>query len=448
MPSISDQNALNEPAPNFVGVVEIPTKLKNGFGSALREKGLLCSLLIFAFLLTTNRYFSLKDDPEFISITAGDVWDYAAIADAAPALPSKILAYHHAQRFALPALAGLMGSWLGISNEWAMRAMVMIILLSAILLSERFANTLGFGTDMRTVLTALIFLNPYSARIGLAMPFMGNDLGFVLGLILILSGLYMKQAWRMLVGSIIAILCRQTAILFIFPMGFFFFARTKRYPIERLAAGACAVVVLAGYFFTGKIAASMSLQSQNLETLTGLFFWMAKDFDLKLLALEFGGRPLAALAVAVAALFLIAQHWSQNNASSGHRKKISRDHQTLCANAFLLTAGLIALQPILGGPAFGNLPRLIVLALWALVFGVALLLRDSNKTVKIRIPKWVLIPLLISLALHSFHHLFTWPGQFLLNGDPRWFFTMQAALCALLLAGFAVRSHLSVPNHL
>ena len=80
--------------------------------------------LVFLFLILTNRYYSTASDSEYITRSAGDVWDYQAIADAAPALPKDRYPYHHSQRFALPLLAGLIGKVAGIPNEWVMRGIV------------------------------------------------------------------------------------------------------------------------------------------------------------------------------------------------------------------------------------------------------------------------------------------------------------------------------------
>ena len=396
-------------------------------------KRFIPSLFVFVFILVTNRYFSVQKDQAFITATAGDVFSYQAITDAAPQLPSEAQIYHHAQRFALPFFVGVIGNGFGIPNEWVMRFVVCLMLLAGILLTDGFATKLGYSPGARLALVALIFLNPYVARISLAMPFMGNDLGFILGLILTFTGLFLQSPIRMVAGSLLAILCRQTAILFAFPMTFYFVLATwyglKSYR-ERMAAIACSAIVVAGYFLTGFVASHFSGPSINLSTLTGLFDWWSNHFDLHLLLLEFVAKGIGTFLVSLTGFGLILFYLGKPH------REIRDIRVTLGAVSFLLTSVLIAMQPILGGPEFGNLPRLSVLGLWSLLFGMALLHRGETIPVQTpRIPPRVLITLLMVLALNSLHHLFSWPGHLIFQSEGQWFFLLQLILGGFLLFG-------------
>jgi hypothetical protein len=213
----------------------------------------------------------------------------------------------------------------------------------------------------------------------------------------------------------------------------FFFVAAGRYRLaglrERLGALACAVLVVAGYAWTNSVAAGLSSHSHNLETLTGLFTWLARDFSLPQLA-AFLGRGIATFAVPVAALGGLVFRSPQPLST------VAWNRAARCAARLHLTAVLIGLQPLLGGPSLGNLPRLSALGLWCLVFGAAIFLRRRGEFPALpRFSPKAASALGIVLALHSFHHLFSWPGGIFLNEDPRGFLLLQLALSGLLLAG-------------
>jgi hypothetical protein len=394
--------------------------------------------LPLAFLLATNSYYSVASDKDLIGRSAGDVWSYLAIAEAAPRLPAGQVPYHHAQRFVLPYLAGLIADALGVPCDWVMRALAIIVLLVSIQLTDRFAVGLGCAPRVRLVLTSLVFLNPYAARMTLAFPFMVNDLGFGLGLVLAFSGLVLGFPGRIVLGSLVAILCRQTAVVFALPLAWFFLAGTCRrlaMPKERFAAVASALVVIVGYHLTGLVAATFSERSQNLTAVSNLFSWWVDRFDLQLLVLELGARGAAAWAVTAAGLWLLVPHLS---------REYGRDRDartTLCAVVLVAVAALTVLQPILGGPEAGNFPRLSVLGLWPLVFGVLLWTRRRRHAAPPPMSPPMVAVLGVVLAFHSLHHVYSWPGRVILLGDPRWFFGLQLTLCGALLIGRIAASH-------
>jgi len=392
--------------------------------------------LFFIFVLITNRYYSVDNDQDFISTAAGDVFSYRVIAESAPEMPKMQIPFQHAQRFLVPYSAGILAKFLGLRVELVMRLLVSGIFFLCLIFSDRFLNKLNVPNYVGTVLIFLVFANPYLVRIGLALPFLINDLGFVMGLILALQGLYLHESITLFIGIIVSVLCRQTSMVMIFPLAVSFISECYR---GRWKSSFCIAnissisFILIGYIGTAKIAYMMSDVSYNVDHIIGMLNWIANDFDLKML-IDFLVRGATAFLVVIAILAFIFIKWKPMPYSY-------RWDDCLPPLLLIFASGLIALQPILAGPKVtgGNLARLSVLGLWGLVFGVAGFFYRKSESESPLVIGTYRVTLLILIGAHSFHHLFSWPGTWLLHAKPELFLALQVLISTLVVSVLGIQ---------
>jgi hypothetical protein len=144
---------------------------------AARWTGRWGYLLIFVYVIGTNCYYGITTDRALIDRTVKDVWSYWRIAEAAPHLPGPAtLPFHHAQRFFVPAVVGLVAKTSGLPTETVARAAVVLLFIGCLALTRRLFVGLAASATAALFLASLVFLNPYGLRLVLAFPFMVNDL--------------------------------------------------------------------------------------------------------------------------------------------------------------------------------------------------------------------------------------------------------------------------------
>ena len=389
-------------------------------------------LLIFLFVVLTNRYYFTADDPEFITSAAGDTWSYKSIADSAPALPEVKMPYHYAQRFIVPYLVGIIAKAACAPTEWVMRFLVAAFFLGSLGLTWRFCRLLTMPFAPSFALSFMVFSNPYLVRLDLAFPYFVNDSGFVFGLILLLSGIHFRSSPQLVLGATIAILCRQTAMILILPLSILLFLESISRPFARsrfIAIVGTLLILVASYMMESKVALRMSTKPNTLDYISGLLPWLSHEFDFKIL-LDFLVRGGTAFFVTVSILWILFRQ----NVFSGD---FIQDRNNQSIGLFLMTFGLIALQPILGGPHLtgGNVARLSVMGLWPLVFCWPLIRNFSvNPSAVGKLAfeaKWKV--LVAVLAVASFHHLFSWPGSILFRSSPFAFAVSQIVIATVII---------------
>ena len=356
---------------------------------------------LFVALALTNRY----EDPAQPTFTGpGDVYAYVTLAQSAPGLPythppRDLFAFHHAQRLAIPYVLGLIHDAVPVPIHRLFQAAVVVSGLAILLLFARMLDDLAVGRRQAGIVLAVLALNPWAFRPYLTFPEMVADLGFVLGLAILLRGLLSGNPAALLVGQLVASLSRQTGLLIV-PMVVWWLWRDRTTwggiaRSERLTLGLTTLVLAAGvYAGTGHVAARFAGDDVNAVHILGIGEWMASEFDLAVLA-AFLLRAAAAALIPLAFFLALVRRW-----------RAHREHSD-CFPLLLFVSICIAAQPLLGGPDItaGNGPRLVTLGLLPLCLALAIKLRDAGVFVDTGGVRP--LPLIVALlALASLHHFY------------------------------------------
>jgi hypothetical protein len=313
----------------------------------------------------TNRY---EGAPRADAVPS-DAWEYFRLAEAAPTLAHEPLAYHHVQRLAIPYLLGLLHDVSGMPLHALFLAAVLLFALSILVVLAVTLRRLGVDDRQAAVVLAIVALNPWAFRLYLTFPEMIPDLGFVLGVALLLRGLVTGTSGVVLAGQAIASLSRQTALALV-PVVLLWIwrdrVRSNRLGRSGLGLGTAAIAV-GLYAGTAWLAAGVSTENTTLQHVTGLFTWARTQFDGPTL-LAFALRGVLPALAALACLLALAG---------------TRRHTGLASDVvplLVLAAVCIGVQPVLGGPELtaGNGPRLLVLGLPPLALALGIVLRDAR----------------------------------------------------------------------
>jgi|SRR5215472_898063 len=361
------------------------------------------SIFLMLLLLLTNRYLSLAYDSE---VLPGDCFSYLRIASAFPSLPTLDagIPAHHAQRFIIPYLVGAFSRLTHLPLEVSFRVFAIGAMLSIVGLFCRILRRLHGLLPLHSLwLLALLILNPYSFRIYIAAPYLLNDLFFQVGLTMLLFGLFEESIEISLVGVSLAICSRQTALLLIPPMLLWLMClwpktRKKAALFTGLAATAIILII---YGITSYVALEISGQLVSTAHVIGLFTWLRGSPSFKAF-IEFSLRGVIGLTFPIAALLgtlpkiSCISEWSRE------------DH--LRAGGLLGFAAMIAAQPILGGPTVTahDITRLVLLGLTPLLIVVAICF--SYTTLSQEFWKQAIPLLMVTVALGSFHHMYSFLG--------------------------------------
>jgi hypothetical protein len=274
-------------------------------------------------------------------------------------------------------------------------------------------------------LLALLILNPYSFRIYIAVPYLLNDLFFQAGLTALLVGLFEESIAFSLLGASLAICSRQTGLLLIPPMLMWLIllwpGNRKRAAI--FTGATATLIILVVYKATSYVALQISGGEMSLAPVTGLLTWMRSSPTIKEL-MEFSLRGVIGLTFPIATLLGTFPRLS-SLAEWPRQDRL----QTGCLLGF---AGMIAAQPILGGPAVTahDITRLVLLGLSPVLITLAIIF--SHTTLGYEFWQKAFPFFMVTVASGSFHHMYSFLGVG--NGAER---TIQFALvhfgCGILL---------------
>ncbi len=360
--------------------------------------------LLLAWLVLTNRWMGWSEGIEFL--TASDAKDYETIARLAPALPTIAdgLPTHKVQRFAIPWALGCAAKLTGSDPVLWFRALSYLCIALILGITARMTRALRLSTWDAGLCLALLILNPYTIRYYLIVPGMTLDLLFGAGLAVVLSGLLaVRPAWVVL-GCLIAIAGRQTALLIIPSLWVWTALGPSGGPGSRrvrlTAALASSVLVAAVFGFGSWVARDHSAAVATSIHMTDLFRWTAEEFDARILV----EHALRSILPHLAALALLAA-------------LILRRRQSVDAVAwiFLLLFLCVSSQAFLGGPGVSgrNASRLSAMGLLPLVWAITSCLRPAPEAAPA--PERWLSPTQgaavgAALLAVSLHHMYSWFG--------------------------------------
>src|SRR5262245_34639804 len=247
---------------------------------------------LLAGLLLTNRYVSLDTDGAWLRFVAGDVPSYLAIAEAFPGRPRDTLPRHHAERFVIPYVLGGVARTLGLPVGEVFRAFALLVVLGVVAMVHRIVRQLAISHEMRLILLALLILNTYMFRYYLAIPWMVSDLGFHLGVGLVLLALFEARPSLLLAGLATAGVSKQTALALVPGVIAWLWLQWTAPRRTRIAlcVGVAALVLLV-YQAISWLAEPFSGRSVVALHVTGLVRWMATRFSLPVLV-DFFARGL------------------------------------------------------------------------------------------------------------------------------------------------------------
>lgn len=221
----------------------------------------LYSLFLVLFLLITNEFYTYE---ETLKINQYDGRSYFKISNF-PFDYADNIPFHHAQRFYLPLIIGILANTFDIDNFLLFRLISLFTILIVILIHIRLLNQLKINFKDSAISTTLIFLNPYLFRYFISVPTMINDLYFVLGLYVFLYAVLINHKF-LLLGLIISLISRQTGLFVL--IGFLYFCYNKKY-YQSFFYGlliTCFIFISSNYY-----AQNSSLSSFNFDHLVGLF---------------------------------------------------------------------------------------------------------------------------------------------------------------------------------
>lgn len=369
-----------------------------------------------ALVLVTNA--ALGAPPTHDSI------DYREIASAAPHLPHGNIGSAYTGRFVVHYTVGLF-SWvtrLPLGAAYAVALAVVLAFLGAVVLALLRRCSLGEFT----IAAGLLALSPYAVRPYLIQTSMLGDLVFVIGLGVGLLGVRSRRAPLLLLGLVVAVLGRQSAIgvapafaLWVLLDPAWRSAVSIR---VRVATAAAAVVVTAALYagiraFTAPFTVPYEPSLLHDSVLK-------RAADLPGAASELiahAARTMAPLIVPVALIIALV-------VGIGWRRVTFR-----CGGSLVVGAALVA-QPLMIDPAWTgfahNEQRLAALALLPLSCAVADLLGLAHRS---DMPRSRILIAVGLLAIGSLHHEFSVVGPTSLGMFLVIQFVVAVAVCWLVL---------------
>jgi hypothetical protein len=328
-----------------------------------------CAALLL-FLAATNRYADPVRDHHLYFTGMGDALNYHTIGLAAPNLPSAAMPFHHAQRLAIPYGIGLIHEIVPVPIHWLFLATVVVITLALTLLVASALEDLSLAPAPLVIVLATFVLNPWVFRAHLAYPEMVNDLSFILGLAMLLRGLFRQTVWLVVAGQLVMSASRQTGLLVV-PMVILWLWIDRRgwgrlSARHRIGVGAAAAVVaILTYLVTSDVAERFAEQSRNVEHFLAGITWARTEFDARELVkflLMAAQSPFVTVCLLV---FFVA--------------RASADSRPLLA---VLAIGFLSVstQPLLGGPVLtsGSVHRLVTIGMLPLLLAAAIAIRQSG----------------------------------------------------------------------
>ena len=184
------------------------------FKNNLINKNLLISFTSIAiiFIFFSNNYFSFENS---LIYGAADGKSYMEITKNFPYFKENGYAVSHNQRFLFPYLVGSISYITDLDPFSSYRLSTSILLFVLIYLLIRILNLIELDIIDKILALGLIIFNPYIFRYYLALPTLINDVTFLISVELLIFGFLSKNKKITVLGMVIGIFSRQTAIFYI-----------------------------------------------------------------------------------------------------------------------------------------------------------------------------------------------------------------------------------------
>jgi hypothetical protein len=357
-----------------------------------------------------------------------DVVSYEQIAAAAPDLPDTEIASAYSDRFVPHYAVGLLSDASDLGLHAAYRIVALLCIAATLLVAERIFRALRPPWWIYALGLASFALAPYAVRESILGPGGYQDLVFVLGAGISLLGLLRVRFSIVLLGALLALSGRQTALLFAAAAACWILLAPdwKQALAQRtrlIQAGGLLLGVGVAYFAIRQITASFSdpfAPDSPADTiifgppgLTDLAGHLARCAD-----------PILIPGTALVTVLLIL-------AAAGLRPRDLPAQLWLC----LLLSASIVVQPVVIDPDFpgfsSNEQRLAALGLLPLCAALAIALIEADRRRLLAVTPPMLGAGLALLAVASLHHIFTVVGP----SNVKQFAAIQIAVALLFAAG-------------
>ncbi len=364
---------------------------------------------------------------------AQDVVAYQRIAAAAPGLPDGSMASAHSQRFVPHYLVGLLSDGSGLSLHASYRIAALLCIFATLVVAERVFRELRPPWWVYAFGLSAFALAPYALREVVLLPGSFQDLVFVLGAGLTLLGLLRVRMSLVVVGVLVALSGRQTALLFGAAAACWIVLAPEwrqRWSLRsRLLEAAGALIVLGvAYLLIKHVADPFSIHFAPDSPSDTIIF--GPPGARKVLAhLARCADPLIVPGTALLTVLLIL-------GAAGVRARDLPIRFWLC----LLLCAAIIVQPIVINPDFpgfsSNEQRLTGIGLLPLCAALVIALIEADRRRLIVPSPTLLAGGLAVLVITSLHHIFTIVGP----ADVKQFAAIQIVGAVLLAAGLLYTS--------
>jgi hypothetical protein len=346
--------------------------------------------LILLYIFFTNTHLNYE---ESLLLGGADGKSYFGISFYAPEISKVEIQPIHSERFIFPYLIGIASNISGIKIFLLYKAFSVLLLFLINLVFLKISKKLTFSQFQIILCLCLINFNPYITRFYISNPTIITDLLFHFGLLICILGIVEKKSFLLLIGLIITIAARQSAIAILISFVFVDLVNKKfisKFKLNLLFVSVFfAVFSLNLYYSNHTISYDDERSSQYIITIFGLFmqnktFLEILHFFIFLPALSFG--PLFLIYI-----FKI--------------KKIEINKQFKALNIFILTcSAMLIVQPFLSGVDVTgrNVMRLTTLAYIPIVIFFSL-----NIPINKIFPRWQLFFLAILFFIWSSHPTFS-----------------------------------------
>jgi hypothetical protein len=340
---------------------------------------------------------------------AVDVTSYLLIAEAAPSLPEGGVVRPFAERFPVHWLIGATSELTGIGLENVYRGASVLCVGAILAIAHLAIREQWLPVREHALALGVLAASAYPLHYLLAAPGMVTDGVFVLGLALTLLGFARASLALIVVGLVIAVLGRQTAVPVMAAAALWLLVAPAWRPSRWRSAAAALVAPAIVYLTVRTVADGFAvprLTSLEQSTVVGYLDSVGELADHL-------GRMVLGIAVPTA-LLLAARFRSRGAWPLGP----------------LLLAVVVVAQPLVLGPATNgnNEPRLAGLAAPAVAVAAAALLRGA------RLSHVEALVAATAIAVAGLHPRYTWPPPW---GSGVWavLYVVAAVVVALTVSG-------------
>ncbi len=228
--------------------------------------------IILLYIIFTNSYFNYEDSLIF---GGADGFSYYEISKFAPKLSSTGIQPIHAERFFFPYIIGILSKITSIEIYLLYRILVIILIL---LINKYFIDIFfQFNKNIYFILLSLLIINfnPYLTRFYIAVPLIINDLFFIYGSLLTISGLKNENKKIFFIGLIVSSFARQSAAAVCLVIFALRIIQKKRFFLKLYDINLSFIIFLLiyflGYIYSSLIPVTVPRSEQYLITIFGLF---------------------------------------------------------------------------------------------------------------------------------------------------------------------------------